>query len=105
MPEHYDDSYLDMNRQEVNQLFMSDEECAPDVLRVAPGWPIAGSSGVFFTDEGIVVVDTGIAGDAPDRVRRIRERSGVPFHSLIYTHGHGDHAGGAMAFIEDHLDK
>jgi len=101
MPKHYDDSYLDMNRQEVNQLFMSDEECAPDVLRVAPGWPIAGSSGVFFTDEGIVVVDTGIAGDAPYRVRRIREKSSAPFHSLVYTHGHGDHAGGAMAFIED----
>ena len=101
MPEHYDDSYLDMSRREVNELFMKDEECTPDVLRVAPGWPIAGSSGVFFTEEGIVVVDTGISGDGPDRVRKIRERSQAPFHSLIYTHGHGDHAGGAMAFIND----
>jgi alkyl sulfatase BDS1-like metallo-beta-lactamase superfamily hydrolase len=105
MPKHYDDSYLDMTRREVNELFMRDEACTRNIVRVAPGWPIAGSSGVIFTDEGIVVVDTGIPGDGPDRVRKIREKSTLPFHSLIYTHGHGDHAGGAQAFISDNEQR
>ena len=101
MTEHYEDNYLDLRREEAAKLFMRDEECTADVIRVAPVWPIAGSSGVIITEEGVVVVDLGIPGDGPDRVRRIRQRTDKPFHSLIYTHGHGDHAGGVMAFIED----
>jgi len=100
MPENLEDS-LDLRRPEVQKLTASDEECTPDVIRIAPVWPIAGSSGVAITDEGIVVVDTGIAAGGPDRVRRIRERTEAPFHTIIYTHGHGDHAGGAGAFLED----
>ena len=92
---------LDLTREEVRQLTAQDEECTPDVIRIAPVWPVAGSSGVVITDEGVVVVDTGIPAGGPDRVRRIRERTDVPFHTIIYTHGHGDHAGGAGAFLED----
>ncbi|MDP2919122.1 MAG: alkyl sulfatase dimerization domain-containing protein [Dehalococcoidia bacterium] len=105
MTQHYEDSYLELTRREVNEIFMKDEDCTPDIIRVAPGWPIAGSSGVIITDEGVVVVDTGIAGDAPGRVQKIRQRTQVPFHSLIYTHGHLDHAGGAQVFIEDALKR
>jgi len=92
---------LDMRLETVRELFMQDEECTPDVIRIAPVWPVAGSSGVVITDEGIVVVDTGIAAGGPDRVKRIRERTDKPFHTIIFTHGHGDHAGGAGAFLED----
>ncbi len=94
-------SILDLTREEVRQLTAQDEECTPDVIRIAPVWPVAGSSGVTITDEGVVVVDTGIPAGGPDRVRRIRERTDIPFHTIIYTHGHGDHAGGAGAFLED----
>ena len=92
---------LDLRLAEVMELTARDEECTPDVLRIAPVWPVAGSSGVAITDEGIVVVDTGIPAGGPDRVRRIRERTDGPFHTIIYTHGHGGHAGGAGAFLED----
>lgn len=94
-------SILDLTREEVRQITAQDEECTPDVIRIAPVWPVAGSSGVVITDEGVVVVDTGIPAGGPDRVRRIRERTDVPFHTIIYTHGHGDHAGGVGAFLED----
>lgn len=94
-------SILDLTREEVRQLTAQDEECTPDIIRIAPVWPVAGSSGVTITDEGVVVVDTGIPAGGPDRVRRIRERTDAPFHTIIYTHGHGDHAGGAGAFLED----
>ncbi len=101
MAKHYDDNYLDMSRPEVRDIFMKDEECTPDVIRVAPVWPVAGSSGVVITDEGVVVVDMGVPAEGADRVRRIRLKTDEPFHSLIYTHGHGDHAGGTPAFLED----
>jgi len=94
-------SILDLTREEVRQLTAQDEVCTPDIIRIAPVWPVAGSSGVVITDEGVVVVDTGIPAGGPDRVRRIRERTDAPFHTIIYTHGHGDHAGGAGAFLED----
>jgi alkyl sulfatase BDS1-like metallo-beta-lactamase superfamily hydrolase len=95
------DANLDLTLDAVRELTAKDEECTTDVIRIAPVWPVAGNSGVVITDEGIVVVDTGIPAGGPDRVRRIRERSDAPFHTIIYTHGHGDHAGGAGAFLED----
>jgi alkyl sulfatase BDS1-like metallo-beta-lactamase superfamily hydrolase len=101
LAEHYDDSYLDMSRREVTEIFMKDEVCTPDIFRIAPVWPVAGSGCIAVTDEGVVVMDTGVPGEGVDRVRRIRERTDKPFHSLIYSHGHGDHAGGAFAFLED----
>ena len=84
-----------------NDLTMQDEVILPDVIKIAPVWPVAGPSGVVITDEGIVVVDTGIGPEGADRVRRIRERTDVPFHTIIYSHGHPDHVGGAAAFVED----
>lgn len=100
-----DEESLNLPLEAVRKLTAQDEQCTPDVLRIAPVWPVAGSSGVVITGEGVVVVDTGIAAGGADRVRRIRERTDAPFHTIIYTHGHGDHAGGAGAFLEDAQQK
>ena len=81
---------------------MQDEEMFPDVIKIAPTWPVSGPSGVVITDEGLVVVDTGVGfREGQDRVRRIRERTDIPFHTIIYSHGHVDHVGGAPAFLTD----
>jgi alkyl sulfatase BDS1-like metallo-beta-lactamase superfamily hydrolase len=81
---------------------MQDEDLFPDILKIAPSWPVSGPSGVAVTGEGIVVVDTGVGfREGRDRVRKIRERTDLPFHTIIYSHGHVDHVGGAPAFLAD----
>jgi len=81
---------------------MQDEDVFPDIVKIAPSWPISGPSGVVITDEGIVIVDTGVGfREGQDRVKRIRERTNLPFHTIIYSHGHVDHVGGVPAFLAD----
>lgn len=50
---------------------------------------------------GLVVIDTGMS---PKHAREILEAfrpvSDLPVEAIIYTHGHGDHTGGASAFAE-----
>ncbi|MGH6957352.1 MAG: alkyl sulfatase dimerization domain-containing protein [Caulobacteraceae bacterium] len=56
---------------------------------------------LFETDDGLLAFDTsGPAGGARvvDEVRRWR---GARFNTLVYTHGHIDHVGGAGAFVAD----
>ena len=85
---------------------MRDEEMFPDIVKIAQTWPVSGPSGLAITDEGLVVVDTGVGfREGEDRVRRIRERTEVPFHTIIYSHGHVDHVGGASAFLKDAEDR
>ncbi|RSN46938.1 alkyl sulfatase dimerization domain-containing protein [Actinomadura sp. WAC 06369] len=75
-------------------------------VRVADGtWFASVGSGVtaFATDEGLVLVDTGTRLFAPDMAERIRDRSDLPVHTAVYTHGHVDHAFGLGAFL--HADQ
>ncbi|MEE9516863.1 MAG: MBL fold metallo-hydrolase, partial [Candidatus Adiutricales bacterium] len=53
------------------------------------------------TTEGTVVIDTLLFPlVAQKMLDRIRETGG-PIKYVIYTHGHGDHVGGAQTFLED----
>jgi glyoxylase-like metal-dependent hydrolase (beta-lactamase superfamily II) len=53
----------------------------------------------------MIVVDTSSRLMGAMAVRAIREVSEEPFAFLIYTHGHGDHAFGAQAFITDAIKR
>jgi glyoxylase-like metal-dependent hydrolase (beta-lactamase superfamily II) len=55
---------------------------------------------LFETDAGLVLVDTGYAPAGPAILDAIRRVSQKPLHTLIYTHGHVDHAFGAWALLE-----
>ena len=55
----------------------------------------------FRTEEGLVAFDTSLRGTAAAVLRAIRGWSSAPFHSLVYTHGHLDHVGGAGAFVAE----
>ncbi len=54
----------------------------------------------FVTDEGVVLVDTGMAPAGPAVLSAIRSVTDQPIHTIIYTHGHVDHAYGAWAIME-----
>lgn len=53
----------------------------------------------FDTDEGVVLVDTGLRQLAPALAAMLREKTRAPVHTAIYTHGHVDHAYGLEAFL------
>jgi glyoxylase-like metal-dependent hydrolase (beta-lactamase superfamily II) len=62
--------------------------------------PISGAAWIE-TGEGVVVIDTlTIPSFAAEVMNKIKERGGTVKY-IIYTHGHGDHVGGASAFLED----
>ena len=54
----------------------------------------------FETDEGIVLVDTGMGPAGPAILDAIRSVSDKPIHTIIYTHGHVDHSYGTWAIME-----
>ncbi len=58
------------------------------------------NSVLFETDEGLVVVDTGMAPGGPALVDAIRAVTTAPIHTIIYTHAHCDHAFGTWALVE-----
>jgi glyoxylase-like metal-dependent hydrolase (beta-lactamase superfamily II) len=55
---------------------------------------------LFETDAGLVLVDTGMAPGGPAVLEAMRSVSDAPLHTIIYTHGHVDHAYGTWALVE-----
>ncbi|MCL4233148.1 MAG: MBL fold metallo-hydrolase [Deltaproteobacteria bacterium] len=53
------------------------------------------------TPEGAVVIDTGMPGFAKIARKAIRKISGVPVHSIIYTHHHGTNVAGTRELMDD----
>jgi glyoxylase-like metal-dependent hydrolase (beta-lactamase superfamily II) len=53
----------------------------------------------FETDEGIVLVDSGMSLLGPTLAERLRDRSRAPIHTAVFTHGHVDHAWGLSHFL------
>lgn len=71
--------------------------------RVYMGVGYDGSNAAMIVgDDGLVIVD-GLRGmgAAEELFADFRKISDKPVKALIYTHGHGDHTGGASAFIEN----
>lgn len=55
---------------------------------------------LFETDAGLVLVDTGMGPAGPAILEAMRSVSDKPLHTVIYTHGHVDHAFGTWALLE-----
>lgn len=71
-------------------------------VEVAPRtWFVSFFSGVtgFETDEGLVLVDSGLARLAPALDELLRRRTTAPVHTAIFTQGHVDHAYGLSSFL------
>ena len=73
---------------------------APNVY-VATGYTVA-STAMIVGDDGVVIIDPGQAIPGSRRIRAEFEKiSDKPVKAIIYTHGHGDHTGGAAAFLDE----
>ena len=57
-----------------------------------------GNTGVFITDNGVVVVDTKLAGWGQILIDKIHSVTNKPITTIINTHTHGDHTGSNEAF-------
>ena len=84
---------------------MSDADKMSRIVEVAPRtWmiymPIVNVA-VLETDEGLVLIDTGMRAAGPTIKKLIKTVSDKPIHTIIYTHGHVDHAYGTWALTED----
>ena len=84
---------------------VTDVRAKTRIVELAPrSWlvrlPIVNSA-VFETDAGLVVCDTGMAPGGPALLEAIRSVSEAPIHTIVYSHGHVDHAYGTWALMED----
>ncbi len=80
-------------------------EFTREIVTVAPGvYTAVGYSpaniSMIVGSDGVVIVDTGMdvvqARPVVEAFRRITDK---PVKAIVYTHGHGDHTGGAAEFI------
>jgi glyoxylase-like metal-dependent hydrolase (beta-lactamase superfamily II) len=54
----------------------------------------------FETDAGLFLVDTGMVAAGPRVFEEIRKRTQAPLHTVVFTHGHLDHAFGLAPWLE-----
>lgn len=69
---------------------------------VIPGF---GNTGLFETDEGLVIFDVPIKQSAQKTFNEIREITKKQVKYLIYSHGHFDHAFGFSPFLKEIDEK
>jgi glyoxylase-like metal-dependent hydrolase (beta-lactamase superfamily II) len=54
----------------------------------------------FETSQGLLLVDTGMVAAGPRVYEEIRKRTQAPLHTVVFTHGHLDHAFGLGPWLE-----
>ena len=59
-----------------------------------------GNTFMVVTDQGNVIIDTSLPGMAPKHKSLLNAVNDGPIHSIIITHGHGDHTGGVALWRE-----
>ena len=68
-----------------------------EVIYKASGF---GNTFMVVTDAGNVIIDTSLPAMAPKHKQLLTAVSDGPVHSIIITHGHGDHTGGVALWRE-----
>jgi len=57
------------------------------------------------TDEGLVLFDTSLETLAPACLASLRRWSDDPVRTIVYTHGHRDHAAGCRTFVDEAVSR
>ncbi|MCF3650608.1 alkyl/aryl-sulfatase [Synoicihabitans lomoniglobus] len=90
-------------------LHAQDQQFERQIVQVAPnvftavGYHGANTSMIVGTD-GVIIVDTlMVPTAAATALQALRAYSDKPVKAIIYTHSHGDHIGGASAFVGDEM--
>jgi alkyl sulfatase BDS1-like metallo-beta-lactamase superfamily hydrolase len=79
-----------------------------ELSEVAPGIGFVESFShvvALTTEAGLVLFDTSLEALGEAVRRSLRSWSDRPVHSLVYTHGHVDHVGGAHAFVAEARER
>ena len=59
----------------------------------------------FRTTAGLAIVDTATAQLAEGAIPALRRWSDDPVHTIVYTHGHADHVGGAQKVLAEAAER
>jgi uncharacterized sulfatase len=74
-----------------------------DNVFTAVGFHGANTS-MIVGDDGVIIIDTLMGpSSAKAALQALRAHSDKPVKAIIYTHSHGDHIGGASAFVGDQM--
>ncbi len=85
----------------VNRLTFEVSEIADDIALVESFSHVV----AFRTDDGLLLFDASLADLAPTVLGALRSWSADPVDTLVYTHGHVDHVGGARAILAEAADR
>ena len=84
-----------------NAQFVEQIVKVADHVYVAVGFSVSNVS-MIVGDDGVVIIDTGMMlGDAERIAAEFRKVTDKPVKAILFTHAHGDHTGGAAAFLGD----
>ncbi|TAM83270.1 MAG: MBL fold metallo-hydrolase [Jatrophihabitans sp.] len=72
-------------------------EVAPHTWMIQPGMA---NVGLFETEDGLLLVDAGSAGDGPALRDAVRRCSDKPLRYVVFTHAHSDHAYGLWSLLD-----
>jgi alkyl sulfatase BDS1-like metallo-beta-lactamase superfamily hydrolase len=83
--------------QSVNRVIQELSEVADGVAVVESFSHVV----ALTTDAGLILFDTSAAPFGPAVRDALRSWSSDPVHTIVYTHGHVDHVGGASVFMDE----
>ncbi len=92
-------SIIDEGRLDVptNRITQELSEIATDVAMIESFSHVV----AFRTADGLCLFDTSGKFTGPSVLASLRSWSDLPIQTIVYTHGHVDHVGGAGAFVEE----
>ncbi|MDJ1136634.1 alkyl sulfatase dimerization domain-containing protein [Streptomyces iconiensis] len=99
----------DRTRATMGALFDIWSEPASRAIEVAPrAWSVCAgivNVGVIETDEGLVLIDAGLRQQGEELRALVRSVTSAPLHTVVFTHGHIDHALGLGPLLEETVEQ